>query len=214
MNRERAKKLSIWSIQQNPQQVSNAGAYEVIIKRRVETPVTWFDVYQQAALFTVRSTRIFGTQMEWNGRQSHDCSELFWLPRFSSWGSQNRTEQNRTEQNRTEQNRTEQNRTEQNTWGDGLCVSNAHCIECYFEGLTAIYILILCYLNAKVGQNQRVQTLQNHTLIYRVYKKKVIELQRAIIRESLGVWTVGFHFRKDQAFSYWMTCFSYQVEKK
>jgi hypothetical protein len=114
MNRERAKKLSIWSIQQNPQQVSNAGAYEVIIKRRVETPVTWFDVYQQAALFTVRSTRIFGTQMEWNGRQSHDCSELFWLPRFSSWGSQNRTEQNRTEQNRTEQNRTEQNRTEQN----------------------------------------------------------------------------------------------------
>ena len=33
-------------------------------------------------------------------------------------------------------------------------------------------------------------------------KKKVIELQRAIIRESLGVGTIGFHIRKDQAFSY------------
>jgi hypothetical protein len=44
---------------------------------------------------------------------------------------------------------------------------------------------------------------------YREYKKKVIELQRAIIRESLGVWTIGFHIRKDQAFSYWMTYFSY-----
>jgi hypothetical protein len=42
--------------------------------------------------------------------------------------------------------------------------------------------------------------------VYRVYKKKVIELQRAIIRESLGVWTIGFHIRKDQAFSYWMAC--------
>jgi hypothetical protein len=30
-------------------------------------------------------------------------------------------------------------------------------------------------------------------------KKKVIELQRAIIRESLGVWTIDFHIRKDQA---------------
>jgi hypothetical protein len=45
-------------------------------------------------------------------------------------------------------------------------------------------------------------------------KKKVIELQRAIIRESLGVWTICFHIWKDQAFSYWMACFSYQVEKK
>jgi hypothetical protein len=49
--------------------------------------------------------------------------------------------------------------------------------------------------------------------IYRVYKKKVIELQRAIIRELLGVWTIGFLIRKDQAFSYWMACFSCQVEK-
>ena len=38
--------------------------------------------------------------------------------------------------------------------------------------------------------------------LYRVYKKKVIELQRAIIRELLGVRTIGFHIRKDQAFSY------------
>jgi hypothetical protein len=27
-------------------------------------------------------------------------------------------------------------------------------------------------------------------------KKKVIEIQRAIIRELLGVWTIGFHIRK------------------
>ena len=45
--------------------------------------------------------------------------------------------------------------------GNIFCVSNAHCIECYFEGLTAIYrhILIICYLNARAGQNQRVKTL-------------------------------------------------------
>jgi hypothetical protein len=33
---------------------------------------------------------IFGTLMEWNRRESHDCSELFRLPRFSSRSSQNR----------------------------------------------------------------------------------------------------------------------------
>ena len=54
--------------------------------------------------------------MEWNRTQSHDCSELFWLPQrdtahFHLIGN-------------------EDNR---------FCVSNAHCIECYFEGLTAIY---------------------------------------------------------------------------
>jgi Na+(H+)/acetate symporter ActP len=34
------------------------------------------------------------------------------------------------------------------------------------------------------------------------------------VHELLGVWTIGFHIRKDQAISYWMTCFSCQVEKK
>jgi hypothetical protein len=34
--------------------------------------------------------RNFGTLMEWNRKQSHDCSELFLLPRFSSRGNQNR----------------------------------------------------------------------------------------------------------------------------
>jgi hypothetical protein len=54
-----------------------------------------------------------------------------------------------------------------------------------------------------------------HLAIYTgCIKKKVIELQRAIIRELLGVWTIGFHIRKDQTFSYWMICFSCQVEKK
>jgi hypothetical protein len=49
--------------------------------------------------------------------------------------------------------------------GDIFCVSNAHCVERYFEGLTAIFrhIPIICYLNARVGQNQRVKTLQKHT---------------------------------------------------
>ena len=52
--------------------------------------------------------------------------------------------------------------------GDIFCVSNAHCIERYFEGLTAIFrhiliILIICYLNARIGQNERVKTLQKHT---------------------------------------------------
>jgi hypothetical protein len=47
---------------------------------------------------------------------------------------------------------------------DIFCVSNAHCIARYFEELTAIFrhILIICYLKARVGQNQRVKTLQNH----------------------------------------------------
>jgi hypothetical protein len=36
--------------------------------------------------------------------------------------------------------------------GDMFCVSNAHCIERYFGGLTAIFrhTLIICYLNARV----------------------------------------------------------------
>jgi hypothetical protein len=33
---------------------------------------------------------LFGTLMEWNRREAHDCSELFWQPRFLSRGSQNR----------------------------------------------------------------------------------------------------------------------------
>jgi hypothetical protein len=35
-------------------------------------------------------------------------------------------------------------------------------------------------------------------------KKKVIELQRAIVSELLCVWTRFFHNRKDHAFSCWM----------
>ena len=46
-----------------------------------------------------------------------------------------------------------------------------------------------------------------HSLIIKKHttgciKKKVIVLQRAIIRELLGIFTIGFHIRKDQAFSY------------
>jgi hypothetical protein len=46
-----------------------------------------------------------------------------------------------------------------------FCVSNEHCIERYFEGLTAIFrhILIICYLKARVGQNQRVKSIRRCT---------------------------------------------------
>jgi hypothetical protein len=50
--------------------------------------------------------------------------------------------------------------------------------------------------------------------LYRVYKKKVIELQRAIVSELLCVWTRFFHIRKDHAFSCWMISSSCQVDKK
>jgi hypothetical protein len=50
--------------------------------------------------------------------------------------------------------------------------------------------------------------------IYRVYKKKVIELQRAIVSELLCVWTRFFHIRKDHAFSWRMISSSCQMDKK
>jgi hypothetical protein len=50
--------------------------------------------------------------------------------------------------------------------------------------------------------------------IYRVYKKKVIELQRAIVSELLCVWTRFFHIRKDYAFSCWLISSSCQMDKK
>jgi hypothetical protein len=45
-------------------------------------------------------------------------------------------------------------------------------------------------------------------------KKKVIELQRAIVSELLCVWTRFFHIQKDHAFSYWMISSSCQMDKK
>jgi hypothetical protein len=45
-------------------------------------------------------------------------------------------------------------------------------------------------------------------------KKKVIELQRAIVSELLCVWTRCFHIRKDHAFSCWMISSSCQMDKK
>jgi hypothetical protein len=45
-------------------------------------------------------------------------------------------------------------------------------------------------------------------------KKKVIELQRAIVSELLCVWTRFFHIRKDHAFSCWMIPSSCQMDKK
>jgi hypothetical protein len=72
-----------------------------------------------------------------------NCSDY---PDFRVGAEQNRTEQNRTEQNRTERNGTERNGTRDTAHfhviingGNTLCVSIAHCIECYFEGLTTIY---------------------------------------------------------------------------
>ena len=67
-----------------------------------------------------------------NRRQSHDCSELFRLPRFSTRGSQNTT-------------RDTAHFHVIGNGGDRLCVSSAHCIECYFEGLTAMFDIYLLY---------------------------------------------------------------------
>ena len=47
------------------------------------------EVNYESCSFTVRSNPDFQNTNEWNRTESHDCSELFWLPRFSSWGSQN-----------------------------------------------------------------------------------------------------------------------------
>jgi hypothetical protein len=53
-----------------------------------------------------------------------------------------------------------------------------------------------------------------HVSLYSVFKKKVIELQRAIVSELLCVWTRFFHIRKDHAFSCWMISSSCQMDKK
>jgi hypothetical protein len=55
---------------------------------------------------------------------------------------------------------------------------------------------------------------RDRVTLYKVCQKKGNRTSRPIICELLGVWTIGFHIRKDQAFSYWMICFSCQVEKK
>jgi hypothetical protein len=68
-----------------------------------------------------------------------------------------------------------------------------YCVRRLDQPLWKISIKALVFRNAsKVRVNFNIGCI----------KKKVIELQRAIIRESLGVWTIGFHIRKDQAFSY------------
>ena len=57
--------------------------------------------------------------MKWNRRQSHDCSD--------------------------EQTRDTAHFHVIGNGGNRFCVSNAHCIDCYFEGLTAIYRHISTY---------------------------------------------------------------------
>jgi ribosomal protein L37AE/L43A len=61
--------------------------------------------------------------------------------------------------------------------GDRFCVSSAHCIEMHkalFWRVKSIYrhVLVISYLNARVGQNQRVKTLQKH--IYCTGLKKTL----------------------------------------
>jgi hypothetical protein len=57
--------------------------------------------------------------------------------------------------------------------------------------------------------------IQNYTALYTgCIKKKIIELQRAIVSELLYVWTRFFHIRKDHAFSCWMISSSLQMDKK
>jgi chloride channel 2 len=53
-----------------------------------------------------------------------------------------------------------------------------------------------------------------NSMIYRVYKKKVIELQRAIVSKLLCVWTRFFHIRKDWVLAVEWICSSCQMDKK
>jgi hypothetical protein len=71
--------------------------------------------------------RIFLTLMEWNRRQSHDCSDYhIGLPLFSSRASQNKTRD--TAHVHVIRN-----------GGDGCCVrSNAHCIECHLACVACV----------------------------------------------------------------------------
>jgi hypothetical protein len=52
-------------------------------------------------------------------------------------------------------------------------------------------------------------------LLYRVCKKKGNQTSAGYcIWITLRIWTRYFHIRKDQAFSCWMICSSYQMDKK
>jgi hypothetical protein len=64
----------------------------------------------------------------------------------------------------------------------------------------------------QVPCNKQWQT--NMTRTTGCIKKKVIELQRAIVSELLYVATRFFHIRKDHAFSCWMISSSCQFDKK
>jgi hypothetical protein len=95
--------------------------------------------------------QIIGTLMEWNRIESHDCSELFWLLQFSSRGSQNR-----------------HLTLPIFTWLEMR--RHILCIQCTLHWVlfwrVNRYISTYTYymvVNARVGQNQRVKTLQKHT---------------------------------------------------
>jgi hypothetical protein len=64
-----------------------------------------------------------------------------------------------------------------------------------------------------VGSAWNIMLLPN-ALAIGCIKKKVIELQRAVVSELLCVWTRFFHIRKDHAFSCWMISSSCQMDKK
>jgi hypothetical protein len=88
-----------------------------------------------------------------NGMEQKTATWLFWTvltTRFSSRGSQNRHVT-----------------LPIFTWLEMEATDFVYPMhtERYFECLTAIYrhILIICYLNVRVGQNQRIKTLQKHT---------------------------------------------------
>jgi hypothetical protein len=109
--------------------------------------------------------RIFGTLMAWNRRQSHDCSELFWLPRFPSRGRlAARTDTWHCPFSRDWKWR------RQILWIQ--CTLHIGLFQWRVNRYIYRHILIICYLN--VRQNQRVKTLQKHT--YRCTKNSNLNI--------------------------------------
>jgi hypothetical protein len=89
-----------------------------------------------------------------------------------------------------------------------FCKLALHVLNVLFTCSACISTYMISAIFSALAKNHAF----NH--FYGVYKKKVIELQRAIVSELLCVWTRFFHIRKDHAFSCWMISSSCQMDKK
>jgi hypothetical protein len=108
-------------------------------------------------------------------------------------------------------------------WVDLLCVFILWPGVAWPDHIVFFIVKLLCvYMNAWDVLVALFGKIKNCTLDIRKFhsqytgciKKKVIELQRAIVSELLCIWTRFFHIRKDHAFSCWMISSSCQMDKK